>query len=33
VLVDRRIPVITKSGGFGACDALLQAATTLEACA
>lgn len=33
VLGDRRIPVITKSGGFGACDALLQAATTLEACA
>lgn len=33
VLADRSIPAITKSGGFGAHDALLQAVTTLEACA
>lgn len=32
VLADRSIPAITKSGGFGAHDALLQAVTTLEAC-
>jgi len=33
VLADRSIPAITKSGGFGAHDALLQAVTTLEVCA
>lgn len=33
VLADRSIPAITKSGGFGARDALLQAVTTLEVCA
>jgi len=32
VLADRSIPTITKSGGFGAEDALLQAVTTLETC-
>ncbi len=32
VLADRSIPAITKSGGFGAHDALLRAVTTLEAC-
>jgi len=33
VLADRSIAAITKSGGFGAHDALLQAVTTLEVCA
>src|SRR5674476_1226791 len=33
VLADRSIAAITKSGGFGARDALLQAVTTLEVCA
>lgn len=33
VLADRSIPTITKSGGFGARGTLLQAVTTLEACA
>lgn len=33
VLADRRIPTVTKAGGFGAGDALLRAAETLEACA
>jgi len=33
MLADRSIPTITKSGGFGACGALLEAVTTLEACA
>jgi uncharacterized protein YgbK (DUF1537 family) len=32
VLADRAIPTITKSGGFGAAETLLQAAATLEAC-
>jgi uncharacterized protein YgbK (DUF1537 family) len=32
-LADRRIPAVTKSGGFGAGDALVRAAETLEACA
>jgi uncharacterized protein YgbK (DUF1537 family) len=31
VLVDRRIPTVTKSGGFGAGDALVRAAQMLEA--
>ncbi len=30
---DRRVPVVTKSGGFGAQDALRRAAEALEACA
>jgi uncharacterized protein YgbK (DUF1537 family) len=33
VLADRRIPAVTKSGGFGAGDALVRAAEMLEACA
>lgn len=33
VLAGRRIPAVTKSGGFGGGDALLRAVTTLEACA
>jgi uncharacterized protein YgbK (DUF1537 family) len=32
VLVDRRIPAVTKSGGFGADDALVRAARMLEDC-
>jgi len=33
VVGDRRIPVVTKSGGFGAKDSLCRAAEALEACA
>jgi uncharacterized protein YgbK (DUF1537 family) len=32
VMGDRRVPVVTKSGGFGARDALWRAAEALEAC-
>jgi uncharacterized protein YgbK (DUF1537 family) len=32
VVGDRRVPVVTKSGGFGAQDALRRAAEALEVC-